>query len=97
MKRKYKTRLEIHYIPRCLYVVRLIIGKKTIIFDPKDGERPSVRYLDKTLKYISDRKDYIFDYPNALKDFADSGVLILQKLEEDLGVLMPKYVSRHFG
>lgn len=107
MKRKYKTRLEIHYIPRCLYIVRLKIGRCSVVFDPKDGYLPSVRYLDKTLKYISERKDYIFDYPNVLKDFADSGVLMLQTLEKELGVLMPKYVlsltqtsrftRRHFG
>ena len=96
MKRKYKTRLEIFYVPRAVYVVRLKIGKKTIIFDPKDGRKPSVRDLTKTLKFISERKDYIFDYSNVLKNFADCGLSMLRRLENEWWTPIPKYVNPQF-
>ena len=91
-KRKFHAHIEISYVPRCLYVVNVRVGRRVITFDPKDGQKRSVRLLSEAVEYLKSKREYINDFPRVLTDFVESGRAILQKLSEELGMLTPKEV-----
>lgn len=91
MKRKYHAVIDVCLVPKCVYVVRLKFGPETIIFDPKDGRKPSVRCLDKVVEYIRKRKESILDFDMVLFQFVSAGLTMLGNLEQGGRVFVPKY------
>lgn len=79
---QFKATIEVSYIPKAIYTVEVKFGNKTILFDPKDGKKDSVRKLEQCRRVLETRVD-VKNLPQVLEDFDKSVTNILRKYEQD--------------
>lgn len=79
---QFPAEIEVCYIPKACYVVRVKFGNKTIVFDPKDGSRENTRSL-KAVKAMLDRRNDILHPELVMADFLEAAEDILKKFEHD--------------
>ena len=71
------------HVPRLIYRVEAKFGEKTIIFDPMEGQRASVRSLSGAVEALSKRTD-VKDLPQAVEEFANAAKDMLDLYETEM-------------
>lgn len=79
---QFAAHVTTSYVPKALYRVEVNFGNKQIIFDPLDGEKNSVRFLNECVDLISKRVD-IKNIDNVVDEFRSQGWAILEKFKSD--------------
>lgn len=77
---EFEAKIEVHHIPRAMYMVDVKFGNRAIRFDPKDGRHESMNTPDGCIKAIMKRTD-IKDVNNVIEEFrkAANGIIDLMK------------------
>lgn len=70
------------YVPKGVYMVEVKFGNKTILFDPKDGEKKSVRDLATCIQLLEKRVD-VKDLCDVVSDFEKAANKLLNKYRND--------------
>ena len=70
------------YVKNTIYSVSVKFGNKTILFDPFNGKKESVRCFDTCKKILEDRVD-IKDKELVIKDFEEAADMTLKLMERD--------------
>lgn len=79
---QFKATIKTSYIPRCLYQIEVKFGQKTLIFDPKDGRKESVRTVSGFVKELSKRLD-IENISDVIRDFEYSASELMSQFAND--------------
>lgn len=79
---QFKAVIDVIYVKKALYKVSVKFGNKTITFDPKDGQKASVRSLSAVKSLLEKRID-IQDITQVVDDFVDAASKMLLRYESD--------------
>ncbi len=79
---EFPATIETTYMRKVAYRVEVKFGHKTIIFDPKDGEKKSVRSFKECVKLLEKRVD-IKDIFDVVKEFSDEAYKLIRLYERD--------------
>lgn len=78
----FEARIETVIVKNAVYQVKVKFGNKTILFDPMDGKRDSVRNMNGVIKVLESRKD-IKNPMQVIDDFIKSGNIVLAHYQSD--------------
>jgi len=78
----FEARITSNIVKNAVYVVEVKFGNKTIIFDPLDGRKDSVRTIDGVIEVLQYRKD-IKDLLQVIDDFQKTANIVMTAFEND--------------
>lgn len=78
----FEARISSTVVKNAVYVVEVKFGNKTIIFDPLDGRKDSVRTIDGVIEVLQYRKD-IKDLLQVIDDFQKAANCVMTAFEND--------------
>lgn len=79
---KFNARISSSIVKNAVYVVEVKFGNKTIVFNPLDGKKDSIRTIDGVLEVLSARKD-IRNIEQVLEDFKCAAEHMMEAYEND--------------
>ncbi len=84
----FPARIETNIVKHAVYEIHVRFGNQDFTFDPKDGERDSVRSMDKFIEALEKRKD-VKDLLGTIDRFKIAANALLAQFEKD-GYYIPK-------
>lgn len=78
----FEARISSTVVKNAVYIVEVKFGNKTIIFDPLDGRKDSVRTIDGVIEVLQYRKD-IKDLLQVIDDFQRVANNVMTAFEND--------------
>jgi hypothetical protein len=81
----FKARIETTYIKKVIYKIEVKFGNKSILFDPIDGKKDSVRTIAGVREILEKRMD-IQDSQQVIEDFLNTAYLLMKHYENDMGM-----------
>lgn len=78
----FEARITSSVVKNAVYLVEVKFGNKTIIFDPLDGRKDSVRTIDGVIEVLQYRKD-IKDLLQVIDDFQKTANIVMTAFEND--------------
>jgi hypothetical protein len=81
----FDAEIETTYVKKAIYKIEVKFGNKTILFDPIDGEKDSVRTIAGVKKVLEKRMD-IKNSQQVIEDFLDVSYLLMKHYENDMGM-----------
>ena len=78
----FEARISSTVVKNAVYTVEVKFGNKTIIFDPLDGRKESVRTIDGVIGVLQYRKD-IKDLLQVIDDFKNAAYNVMAAFEKD--------------
>lgn len=82
---EFKATISTIYVKKAIYRVEVKFGNKTIVFDPLDGKKDTIRTLKGCLSVLEKRVD-IKDITQVVADFQESANKLLNYMRAD-GIL----------
>lgn len=82
---EFKATISTTYVKKAIYRVEVKFGNKTIVFDPLDGKKDTIRTLKGCLSVLEKRVD-IKDITQVVADFQESANKLLNYMRAD-GIL----------
>ena len=82
---EFKATISTTYVKKAIYRVEVKFGNKTIVFDPLDGKKDTIRTLKGCLSVLEKRVD-IKDVTQVVADFQESANKLLNYMRAD-GIL----------
>lgn len=82
---EFKATISTTYVKKAIYRVEVKFGNKTIVFDPLDGKKDTIRTLKGCLSVLEKRVD-IKDITQVVADFQESANKLLHYMRAD-GIL----------
>ena len=82
---EFKATISTTYVKKAIYRVEVKFGNKTIVFDPLDGKKDTIRTLKGCLSVLEKRVD-IKDITQVVADFQESTNKLLNYMRAD-GIL----------
>ena len=82
---EFKATISTIYVKKAIYRVEVKFGNKTIVFDPMDGKKDTIRTLKGCLSVLEKRVD-IKDITQVVADFQESANKLLNYMRAD-GIL----------
>ena len=82
---EFKATISTTYVKKAIYRVEVKFGNKTIVFDPMDGKKDTIRTLKGCLSVLEKRVD-IKDITQVVADFQESANKLLNYMRAD-GIL----------
>lgn len=79
----FAVKVNSTHVPRLIYRVEAKFGEKTIIFDPMEGQRASVRNMWGAVEALSKRTD-VKDLPQAVEEFTAAAKDMLDLYETEM-------------
>lgn len=79
---EFEAVIKTDYVKNAVYRVSVKFGNKTIIYDPMDGRKDSVKTIEGVAAILEARKD-IKDLTNVIYSFRRSANILLTTFEED--------------
>lgn len=79
----FAVKVNSTHVPRLIYRVEAKFGEKTIIFDPMEGQRASVRNMWGAVEALSKRTD-VKDLPQAVEEFTNAAKDMLDLYETEM-------------
>lgn len=79
---QFKATIEVAYVPKACYVIEVKFGNQVIRFDPKDGNKASVRTLSGCLSVLEKRMD-IANLTEVIDEFLAAANDLIQKFQRD--------------
>lgn len=79
----FDVKIESIHVPRLIYRVEAKFGEKSIVFDPMDGQRLSVRNIDGAIEALSKRTD-VKDLHQTIDDFANAANDMLRMYKTEM-------------
>lgn len=79
---QFRAEIDVNYVKKAVYVVTVRFGNKTIVFDPKDGRKESIRSLAAVKSLLEKRVD-IRNVTQVVEDFMEAASDVLRKFEQD--------------
>lgn len=84
----FRATIETSYVPKAIYKIEVKFGNKTILFDPVDGKKDSVRTVAGVREVLEKRMD-IENLQGVLDDFLEAADLLMKYYNSD-GVQLRK-------
>ena len=78
----FEARITSSVVKNAVYLVEIKFGNKTIIFDPLDGRKDSVRTIDGVIGVLQYRKD-IKDLLQVIDDFKHAAKSVMTAFKKD--------------
>ena len=78
----FKATIETSYVPKAIYKVEVKFGNKTILFDPVDGKKDSVRTITGVREILEKRMD-IENLQDVISDFSEAADLLMKHYNSD--------------
>lgn len=78
----FEARITSSVVKNAVYLVEVKFGNKTIIFDPLDGRKDSVRTIDGVIEVLQYRKD-IKDLLQVIDDFQKTANIVMTAFKND--------------
>jgi hypothetical protein len=78
----FKATVETTYVPKALYKIEVKFGNKTILFDPVDGKKDSVRIVAGVREILEKRMD-IKALQQVIDDFSEQADLLMKYYKKD--------------
>lgn len=78
----FEAKISSTIVKNAVYLVEIKFGNKTIIFDPLDGRKDSVRTIDGVIEVLQYRKD-IKDLLQVIDDFRHAANNVMAAYESD--------------
>jgi hypothetical protein len=78
----FKATIETTYVPKAIYKIEIKFGNKTILFDPVDGRKESVRTIPGVRAILEKRMD-IKDLQQVVYDFLEQVDILMKYYERD--------------
>lgn len=78
----FEAKISSTVVKHAVYVVEVKFGNKTVIFDPKDGKKDSVRTIDGVVHYLEHRQD-IANIVQVIEDFQRTANVVLTAFQND--------------
>lgn len=78
----FEARISSSIVRNAVYMVEVKFGNKTIIFDPLDGRKDSVRTIDGVIEMLQYRKD-IKDLLQVIDDFQKTANIVMTAFKND--------------
>lgn len=82
----FEAKMETTYVPKAIYQIEIIFGNKTILFNPLDGKKDSVRTVAGVREVLEKRMD-IQNVQQVVSDFLVAAGALMRKFESD-GVML---------
>ena len=79
----FSVKVNSTHVPKLIYRVEAKFGEKTIIFDPMEGQRASVRNMWGAVEALSKRTD-VKDLPQAVEEFTNAAKDMLELYETEM-------------
>lgn len=79
----FSVKVNSTHVPKLIYRVEAKFGEKTIIFDPMEGHRASVRNMWGAVEALSKRTD-VKDLPQAVEEFTNAAKDMLELYETEM-------------
>ena len=79
---EFKATITTTYVKKAIYRIEVKFGNKTIVFDPLDGKKDSIRTLKGCLSVLEKRVD-IKDITQVVADFEESAHKLLNYMKSD--------------
>lgn len=78
----FEATIETNYVPKAIYQVEIKFGNKTILFDPLDGKKESVRTVTGVREILEKRMD-IQNIQQVVEDFMEAAGSLMKRYESD--------------
>jgi hypothetical protein len=78
----FQATLETIYVPKTIYRIEIKFGGKTIIFDPVDGDRNSIRTVSGVREILEKRMD-IANLQQVVDEFNEAASNLMKQYEKD--------------
>lgn len=78
----FEAKMETTYVPKAIYKIEIKFGNKTILFDPVDGKKDSVRTVSGVREILEKRMD-IQNIQQVVEDFLEAAKLLMRRYEKD--------------
>lgn len=79
---RFKASIYTTYVKKAIYKLEVKFGNKTIVFDPVDGKKDSVRVYEECLALLESRID-LQDHELIIADFKESATKLLKLMQAD--------------
>lgn len=79
---QFKATIAVNYVPKALYQLTVSFGNMQMIYDPKDGQKQSVKCLNAFMTELSKRLD-IENIGMVVQDVERQAVILLEFLKKD--------------